>query len=161
MQLTGPDVDDYAGDIAELLERYGVALTSPAPRAAVEVLEAADSSLSFELAGSLPDGRAPARSRLVVREHFRRVANDRFERDRYEYELVDRERSFRRAFHLHDPEWFQRYLVLVHEHCEQPLGTATCAHHHGTPIRDGFAGVLALMDAWTGDPTCVGLRCLD
>jgi hypothetical protein len=162
VQLSGPEVDDYADALAALLERYGVVLTTPGLRSRVEVIEDDDGSLSFELIGSLPDGAAPLRSSVIVRERFRLSRLDRYERDGYEYELVDRERSFRRAFHLHDAEWFQhRYLVLVHEHCEQPMGTTRCEHHQGPPVRDGFAGVVALIDAWTGEPTCDGLRCLD
>lgn len=162
MQLAGPAVDDYASRVALLLERYGVVLTKPAPGEPVEVLEADDGSLSFELAGSLPDGRLPALATLEVREHFAAIAEDCYERDGYEHELTDRERSFRRAFHLHDPEWFERhFLVLVHEHCEQPLGDAACPHYAGAPIRDGYAGVLVLLDAWMGEPTCSLMTCLE
>lgn len=161
MQLAGPAVDDYAVRIAELLERYGVVLTAPGPGAPVEVLEADDGSLSFELLGAIPHGRDPARSTFAVRERFRPIDRNRYERDGYEYELVDRERSFRRAFHFHDADWFERhYLVLVHEHCEQPLGQSACDHYHGAPVRDGYAGVVALLDAWTGEPSCSGLECL-
>jgi hypothetical protein len=129
----------------------------------VEILEADDGSLSFELTGSLPDSREPALSTLELRERFQRVAADLFERDRYEYELVDHERGFRRAFHLHDPDWFERrYLVVVHEHCERPITHVSCAHYRGPPIRDAYAGIVALIDAWTGEPPdCSGLICLD
>jgi len=162
MRLAAPAVDDHASRIAELLERYGVVLSKPAPGEPVEVLEADDASLSFELIGSLPDGRAPALSTLEVRERFRTLDGELFERDGYEYELIDRERDSRRAFHLHDSEWFERrYLVVVHEHCEHPVGDTACGHYHGVPIRDGYAGVMALIAAWTSEPGCSGLRCLD
>lgn len=162
MRLTDPEVDDYASRIVELLERYGVVISKPAPGRPVEILEADDASLSFELIGSLPDGRVPALSTLEVREHFRSIDRESFERDGYEYELSDRERGFRRAFHLHDAAWFERrYLVVVHEHCERPLGDPECDHYEGPPIRDGYAGVMALVDAWTGEPPdCTGLPCL-
>ena len=160
--MTGLQVDDYADGVAALLERFGVALISPGAGAPVEVLVEDDGSLSFELVGSLPDARTPARSTVAVRELFRTIGQGQYERSDYEYELIDRERSFRRAFHLHDPEWFQRrFLVVVHEHCEQPLGEPACDHVQGDPIRDGFAGVVALMDAWTDDADCHGRRCLD
>lgn len=161
MQLASAAVDDYASRVAELLERYGVVLTKPAPGRPVEVLEADDGSLSFELIGSLPDGRVPALATLEVRERFRAIDAVRYERDGYEYELIDGEHDFRRAFHLHDPEWFEhRFLVLVHEHCERPLATSACDHYEGSPVRDGYAGVNALVDAWTGEPDCSDLPCL-
>ena len=163
MQLSDEEVDDYASRLVALLERFGVAVTKPRPYEPVDLLEADDGSLSFELVGSLPDGREPARSTLELRERFQPIGGARFERDRYAYELVDRERGFRRAFHLHDPDWFgRRYLVVVHEHCERPIGTALCAHYHGSPIRDGFAGAVTLIGAWTDEPPdCSALPCLD
>ena len=162
VQLAARAVDDYASRIAELLERYGVVLTKPTLGQPVELLEADDGSLSFELLGALPDAREPAGSTLEVRERFRAIGGDRYERDGYEYELVDRQRSFRRAFHFHDPEWFKRhFLVLVHEHCEQPLGDPACDHYQALPLRDGYAGVTALIGAWTAEPSCSELRCLE
>lgn len=163
MQLSDDEVDDYASRLVALLERFGVVLTKPGLDEPEDLLESNDGSLSFELIGSLPDGREPARSTLALRERFRPIGGARFERDRYAYELVDRERGFRRAFHLHDPDWFQRgYLVVVHEHCERPIGTALCAHHQSSPIRDGLAGAITLIDAWTGEPPdCSARRCLD
>lgn len=163
MQLSNEWVDDYASRLVALLERYGVVVSKPASSEPVEILEADDGSLSFELIGSLPDGREPPLSTLELRERFQPVAGDLFERDRYEYELLDRERGLRRAFHLHDPGWFERrYLVVVHEHCERPIGLAACAHYHGSPMRDGYAGIVRLIDAWTGEPPdCSLLVCLD
>ena len=163
MQLSDEGVDDYAARLVALLERFGVVLTKPGLDEPVDLLEADDGSLSFELVGSLPDGREPARSTVALREQFQPIGAAGFERDRYAYELVDRERGFRRAFHLHDPDWFERrYLVVVHEHCERPIGTAQCAHYHGSPIRDGHAGAISLIDAWTGEPPdCSALPCLD
>lgn len=163
MQLSNEWVDDYASRLVALLERYGVVVSKPASREPVEILEADDGSLTLELIGSLTDGREPPLSTLELRERFQPVAGDLFERDRYEYELLDRERDYRRAFHLHDPDWFERrYLVVVHEHCERPIGRAACAHYHGSPMRDGYAGVVRLIDAWTGEQSdCSLLVCLD
>jgi hypothetical protein len=162
VELSSPDVDDYASRLVELLERYGVVLTKPAPAERAEILDADDGSLSFELIGSLPDGRQPALSTIEIRERFHPIEGDRFERVGYVYELLDHERDFRRAFHMHDPEWFEHtYLVLVHEHCERPVKHASCDHYHGRPVRDGYAGVVALFDAWTDEPpVCSKLRCL-
>jgi hypothetical protein len=162
MRLAGPAIDDYVAGIADLLERYGVVLTTPATGRPLEILEADDGSVSFELIGSLPDGRTPALSTVIVRERFQAMDLGMFERDGYGYELVDRERDHRRAFHLHDADWFERrYLVVVHEHCEHPIGDPACANYQGVPLRDGYAGVLALIDAWTSEPDCPELRCLD
>jgi hypothetical protein len=163
VEVSSPGVDDYAARLVELLERYGVVLAKPALGEGVEILEADDGSLSFELIGSLPDGRQPARSSIEMRERFQPIAADRFERVGYEHELLDHERDFRRAFHLHDPEWFEHtYLVLVHEHCERPVKDVACAHYHGLPVRDGYAGVVSLFDAWTDEPpVCSELRCLE
>lgn len=162
MELSDPAVDDYASRLIDLLERWGVVLTKPAPGEPAEILEADDGSLTFELIGSLPDGRAPALSTIKMRERFQAIAGDRFERAGYEYELLDHERDFRRAFHLHDPEWFEhKYLVLVHEHCERPVKHVACAHYNGLPVHDGYAGVVALFDTWTDEPpVCSKLRCL-
>jgi hypothetical protein len=163
VELSDEEVDEYATRLVALLERFGDVRTKPGVSEPVDLLEADDGSLSFELIGSLPDGREPARSTLELRERFQPITGGRFERDRYAYELVDRERGFRRAFHLHDPDWFERrYLVVVHEHCEQPIRTAGCAHYHGPPIRDGYAGAVTLMDAWTGEPPdCSIVPCFD
>jgi hypothetical protein len=163
LQLSDEEVDDYASRLVALLERFGVVVSKPGPAERVEVLEADDGSLSFELVGSLPDGREPALSTLELRERFQPMADARFERDRYEYELLDRERGFRRGFHLHDPDWFERrYLVVAHEHCERPIGKALCAHYHGPPIRDGYAGAVTLIDVWTDEPPdCSTLLCLN
>jgi hypothetical protein len=163
VELSSPAVDDYASRLVELLERCGVVLTKPAPGKLVDVLEADDGSLSFELIGSLPDGHQPALSTLELRERFHPIEFDRYERAGYEYELLDHERDFRRAFHLHDPEWFERnYLVLVHEHCERPIKHVTCTHYHGSPVRDAYAGVVALIGAWTDEPpVCSKLLCFE
>jgi hypothetical protein len=156
-------LDDYASQVVERLERYGVTITDPAPGEDLEILEADDGDLSFGVTGSLPDGRRPPLSTVEIRERFVPRPGNRLERADYEYELIDHERDFRRAFHMHNADWFQhRYLVVVHEHCEQPVGLISCPHYQGTPVRDGFAGVEALVEAWTGPvPDCRSLRCLD
>lgn len=110
----------------------------------------------------LPGG-ASTPSVVEIRETWVEDGAGAFERAEYVYELIDRERDFRRGYHLHDRDWFERrFLVVVHEHCERPIGLSACDHYEGTPVRDAFAGILALIDAWTGDPPdCSTLRCLD
>jgi hypothetical protein len=156
------DVEEYLVRVAALLERYGIALRLPEGTDELEVLEDPAGALSFELLGDLPDAATPSRSEVIVREQFDRVGPDRYARAGYEYEILDRERGYRRSFHLHDPEWFQReFLVVVHEHCESPIGRVPCKHYEGPPIKDAYAGVEALMDVWTGPPPdCSRLTCL-
>ncbi|MDO8483662.1 MAG: hypothetical protein Q7S35_01815 [Candidatus Limnocylindrales bacterium] len=153
---------EYLSGVGALLERFGATLDLP-DGTELELLEEDDGTLSFEIVGSLPDGTHPALARLAVREGFRRISPDLYERSRYEYELVDVARDFRRAFHLHFPEWFgRRFLVVVHEHSERPIGHVACDHYAGRPMEDAFAGVTNLMDAWTAEPPeCGALTCLE
>jgi hypothetical protein len=153
---------EYLSRVASLVERFGATLDLP-EGADLDLLEEDDGTLSFEITGGLLGGASPAPSRIVIREGFRRISPDLYERSRYEYELVDRARDFRRAFHLHFPEWFERrFLVVVHEHCERPIGLVVCEHYEGRPIADAFAGVTSLMDVWTAEPPdCRALTCLE
>ncbi len=156
------EVAEYLLRVAALLERYGIALRLPQGTDELEILEDPAGDLSFELLGDLPDSATPSRSEIIVRERFDRVGQDQYARAGYEYEILDRERGYRWSFHLHDPEWFQReFLVVVHEHCESPIGHVSCKHYEGSPIKDAYAGVEALMDVWTGPPPdCSRLTCL-
>jgi hypothetical protein len=162
VRLRPDQIDDYVADLAELLERYGAVLAKPAAGQHIELLEDDAGRVSFELISALPNGRQPPLATLEVREEFTPV-DDLYRRSSYEFELIDRERNFRRAFHLHSPEWFEaRYLVVVHEHCEQPIGEIRCPHYEGSPIRDGYQGVMTLFEAWADDPPdCASLPCLE
>ena len=159
MRGTARSVEDYLLEVADLVERLGITIRGDPD---IPLLEDRNGGLSFEFVGDLPDGQDPAQSEIIIREAFERDGRDSYVRARYEHELIDRERGFRRAFHLHHSDWFERrFLVVVHEHCERPIGAVDCEHYEGTPVRDAFAGVLALVDAWTGDPLdCSTLRCL-
>lgn len=159
MRGTTTSVERYLLEVANLVERLGITIRGDPD---IPLLEDRDGGLSFEFSGDLPDGQDPARAEIIIREAFQQDGPDRYLRARYEYELIDRERDVRRAFHLHDPDWFgRRFLVVVHEQCERPIGAVDCEHYEGTPVRDAFAGVLALIDAWTGDPPdCSTLHCL-
>jgi len=152
VRLSLAGLEDYVARIAELLERYGAVLDLD-PGEPVELIESPSAGLSFAIRGFLPDGRQPPLSVLAVREKWRLAGTETYDRWEYEYELLDHEREFRRAFHLHDAEDFiRRFYVVVHEHCERPIGTAPCPHGEGSPIPDGYRGVEVLLDAWT-DPT--------
>ena len=162
MRLSISDLEDYLSRVAELLERYGVVLDLD-PTAPLVLEESPGGALSFVLRGFLPDGRIPPLSVLEVRESWRRVTPDEVERWEYEYELLDHERGFRRGFHRHDSEDFIRQFdVVVHEHCERPIGTAPCAHIEGSPMRDGSRGVDVLLATWVDPviPDCAAMTCL-
>jgi hypothetical protein len=163
MRGTQDAVAGYLAEATTLLEKYGVALRLPSESGALELLEDRAGNLSFELLGSLPDTLDAARSEIALREGFDRLGPDLYVRSRYEYELVDRERDYRRAFHMHFTEWFrERYLVVVHEHCERPIGRVACEHYEGSPVKDVFAGIAELVDVWTdAPPDCRVLRCLE
>ncbi len=162
MRASSEECETYLGGVAVLLERCGVRLTHPAAGAALELIEDAEGALSFELVGDLPADAADAAT-IEVREELAPIGDGQYQTSRYEYELIDRARDYRRAFHLHDPRWFERqFLVVVHEHCERPLGEPICPHFAGSPIRDAFAGVMALLEAWTAEPAeCASLTCLE
>ena len=103
------------------------------------------------------------RKQIAVREELASTGDHAYETTAYAFELVDSVSDVRRSFHLHDPDWFaRRFQVVVHEHCEHPIGRADCAHFEGHPVRDAFRGVMLLVEAWMGGATdCRGLRCLD
>lgn len=117
------------------------------------------------IAATLPGSGLPKSSDLEIRERWSRPFRDQpWRLLEYAYELIDRQRDARRALHLHDAAWFvDRYQVVVHEHCEQPIGTVSCDHYFGLPTRDGFDAVDRLMRIWTDDavPDCSTLVCLD
>lgn len=159
MRLTDDGLDTYLASVADLLDRYGLELDSN------------DQSLTIDQSGDarrlgvralLPEG-ASTGAVVEIRETWVTVGAGVFERVEYAYELIDDARDVRRAFHLHFQEWFERrFLVVVHEHCEHPIGEVRCGHYEGSPIRDAFAGVMALIDAWTAEPAdCAALRCLE
>ena len=163
MRLSSQECEDYLGRVAALLEQFGVLLSRPAEGEDLVLEETRTGALGYELRGELadPDGGRPAR--VEIREQFTAVQPAIYERTRYAYELRDEARDYRRAFHLHSPEAFMSaYLVVVHEHCERPIGATRCDHYEGSPIKDAFAGVRTLMGVWADDlPDCGRLPCLD
>lgn len=157
MRLTDNGLDSYLASVADLLDRYGLDVEDGA-----FAVDQAPGARRLGVRASLHGG-AGTPAVVEIRETWVEDGMGAFERAEYVYELIDHERDFRRAFHLHDADWFgRRFLVVVHEHCERPIGALDCEQYEGTPVRDAFAGVLALIDAWTGDPPdCSALRCLE
>ncbi|MGZ8761192.1 MAG: hypothetical protein ACXWXV_11575 [Aeromicrobium sp.] len=162
MRLTSARLDDYVADLAELAERYGVALDLAEGESLIVEMDPSGSR-RFMLSGTLPAGRRSPSASVELAETWRPAGPDGYERSAYRYELLERERDFRRAFHRHDEELFAlRYGVVVHEHCEAPIGAAPCAHLFGAPVRDGYRAIELLMSAWVADPPdCGSLPCLD
>ena len=162
MRLPAADILDYAADLVALLERSGVEVVGPEAPDPLEVRRMPGGTTAIAIAGQLPAWGATPSASLLVRETYEPVGSNTLERTSYAFELIDHGRGFRRAFHQHDDAWFVRHhLVVVHEHCERPIGFAPCAHFEGTPVRDGFAGILALLDAWIiAPPDCSTFRCL-
>jgi hypothetical protein len=163
MRLSYEECEDYLARVAALLEQFGLTFSRPAEGEDPILEESETGVLSYDLRGVLvdPDGGVPAR--VEIREQFRSMRPDVYERTRYEYELRDEARGYRRAFHLHSPESFMnKYLVVVHEHCERPIGAGQCEQYEGSPVKDAFAGARTLLAAWTDNPPdCGSLRCLD
>lgn len=160
MRLAGPALEDYVARVADLLERLGAVMDASQE---LWVRQSSDGARWFALEADIGGGPSRGAS-VVVRERWRPGSDGHLERTDYEYELLDRDRELRRAFHLHDRDWFiDRHQVVVHEHCEHPLGAAPCQHLEGSPVRDAFAGVMRLMEVWTDPeiPDCRALPCLE
>ena len=122
-----------------------------------------ESEITIE--GDLPGSGIPKTSQIELRERWMRAYRDQpWRLTEYSYELLDQERGVRLALHLHDtPVFIDRYRVVVHEHCESPIGQAACHHYAGVPVADGFQAVDRLLGAWLSDtpPDCSDLICLD
>jgi hypothetical protein len=161
LRLAGPALEDYLANVAELLERYGAVVD---PDVEPVIFASPSGARWFELRAALWDGPVPSRSTVELREVWQPAGEDGYERSEYEYELLDGRHDYRRAFHLHDRDAFvRRFSVVVHEHCERPIGSWPCDHYAGMPIRDAFAAVELVVAAWVdpNEPDCSSLTCLD
>lgn len=120
-------------------------------------------SISIEVA--LPGGGIPQISELRFKERWERPYRDqRWRLTEYAYELLDHERGLRTALHLHHQDWFVvNFHVVVHEHCESPIGSSACEHYAGVPVSDGSEALDRLMSVWLDDvvPDCSRLTCLE
>ena len=159
MRLLSGELEEHVLNLADLTDRYGARIDAARD---LEILHEPGGVASFRIVATLVEASTAPPSTIEFRERWLRGSDDRYERAAYAYELLDRGRRTRRAFHLHDPDWFQRrYLVVSHEHCEYPLGHASCEHVFGPPVRDAFRGLDLLFDAWTGGVNCSDLPCLE
>jgi hypothetical protein len=119
----------------------------------------------ISISGDLPGSGMPRRSELQFSERWiRTYADQPWRLAEYAYELLDHERDVRVALHLHDQAWFvDTYKVVVHEHCEHPIGSVACRHYAGAPVANSFDAVDRLLEIWTRDtpPDCTASVCLE
>ncbi len=160
MRLSADRLDRYAVALATYLWSVGIDLDQDIPR----LREADDGRLEVVVGGDLPGSGGPGRSRIELAEQWA-PRGDVFEQVAYRYEVIDHFAHRRRAFHRHDDAAFVRaFGVLVHEHCEEPIGVTACEHVAGLPKRDGFEAMNDLLVAWSTPADiliCVDLPCLE
>jgi len=151
-------IDRYASRLAKALYTRGLEL----PEVPTVEIDETD-LLSFSIVGFLLDRDYAEATELSLDEIWRPLPDRRWERREYTYDLIDRPRNRRRAFHLHDRERGQvRFGTAVHEHCEETLGEPTCRHYLGRALPNGYMGLDLLIAAWVepGPLRCGDLICL-
>ena len=150
----------HAASLARRLDSTGADLARPQV-----VLTSDGLTAEGRIDAEFPGAGRPARATITFRQTWGRpFADQPWHLREYRYDLVDRDRDFRRAFHHHDQDWFvSERLTVVHEHCERPIGNVACHHYSGAPVADGFEGIDRLLTIWTDDhpPDCSTLACLD
>lgn len=156
MTSTLHDLQSYLGTLSAILWNYGATF-------AVPTIDRYDSDeVGFAFTAELPGPAAPKAAIIKMAEIWAPSGLDAFDRREYEYDFIEYPLDRRRAFHGHDPEHFAReFGVLVHEHCEEDLGSPDCGHYYGLPV-DGFEAIRQFASHW-GQPTglgCARLRCL-
>lgn len=153
------DLPGYVASLAQRIATTGADIAAPR-------IEYGDGARSAQLYmdGDLPGSSIPPTSTIHLVERWSRSYVDQpWRLDEYAYDLIDHERDVRIAFHLHDADWFvNTYRVVVHEHCERPIGVSTCRHYAGTPIARGFEALDRLMSAWMSEAVedCALRTCL-
>ena len=88
MRLTSARLEEDLASLAELAERYGIALDLPANGPLAIEIEP-DGSHRFNLVGFLPDGRQPPKAVIRLAEKWRPASGGVYERSAYRYELID------------------------------------------------------------------------
>ncbi|HYN69289.1 MAG TPA: hypothetical protein VEX41_03655 [Candidatus Eisenbacteria bacterium] len=120
--------------------------------------------VAYSVVGVLQEPPGSGRTEISLDEIWHPLPERRWERREYSYDLLDRPRHRRRAFHLHDRELAEAALrSIVHEHCEEVIGQPACRHYLGRELPDGYQAIDFLMAAWVepGDLGSSSLVCLD
>lgn len=152
-------VDQYVSGLAKALYTQGFDLPEVPT---IELDEAGQ--LAFSIVGVIPDVDLAEVAEISLDEIWRPLPDRRWERREYTYDLVDRPRRRRRAFHLHDRDLAEAELgTVVHEHCEEIFGQPTCQHYLGRELPNGYLAIDHLVAAWVepGPLGCAALTCLD
>lgn len=153
---TQHELRQYLGTLSAILWNFGA--TFPAPT----LDEFTTGELGFSFTAVLPGPAIPGSAVIRMAEIWTPGRPGHFDRREYEYDFIDYPLGRRRAFHGHDPDHFAReFGVLVHEHCEERLGSPDCDHYYGLPV-DGYRAIEQFTALW-GQPAplgCAGLRCM-
>jgi hypothetical protein len=153
-----PALDRYVVGLAKALYTRGFEL--PANPSA---LRDPSGTLRFSILGVIPGSISGADSEIVLEEIWATARDGQWMRREYAYELIDRARHRRRAFHMHDGGLERRLGVSAHEHCEEELGVSGCQHYVGRELPHGYLGLELLVAAWveSGPLGCDHLTCLE
>jgi hypothetical protein len=150
------EVRQYLGTLSTILWNYGA--TFPVP-----TLDRYDeNAIGFAFSAELPGAAAPRPAEIKLAEFWTAEPARRFRRSEYAYDFIDFPRARRRGFHGHDPDYFARaFGVLIHEHCEEALGSPACDHYYGLPI-DGFEAIRRFTSLWEREVQlgCSALPCM-
>lgn len=158
MILTPHSLNEYIVSLAKSLHTRGFELAE-GPVAEVD----RDGLVAFSITAFISDLDL-ATAEIDLDEIWRPLPDGRLRRLEYAYDLIDRPRRRRRAFHLHDRDLAEASLgTAVHEHCEEILGQPDCAHHVGRELPDAHVAIDLLVAAWIepAELGCSSLICLD
>lgn len=147
------ELREHLGLLSTILWNYGADFPVPT----LDDYESGEAGFSFS--ADLPVSSTPKPAVIKLAEIWEPARPDGFTRVEYAYEFIDYPLARRRAFHGHDPAYFAReFGVLVHEHCEERLGSPECSHYYGLPI-SGFEAIRQFASLW-GQATQLGCASL-
>jgi hypothetical protein len=151
------ELQNHLGTLAAILWNYGATFASPTLDRYEDT-----GNIGFEITAELPGSPSPKPAVIKLSEIWALTAAGDFRRWEYAYDFVEYPLNRRRAFHSHDPEAFARdFRVLVHQHCEEILGSPACDHYFGLPV-DAFEAIRRFATAWgqPGPLGCADLVCM-